>query len=584
MLATALTAAVAVAPGGAAAESDATPTPRTASVVASGLLRHMSLEDKVGQLFVTWVHGRSADEVHPGNQRDFGVDTAADVVRKFHPGGVVYFNNSTRDNVETPRQIAALSNGLQRAALGAGSRVPLIVSTDQEMGIVTRIGPPATQFPGNMALGAGRSTADAQRAAAITGRELRAMGINQDFAPDADVNSNPENPVIGVRSYSSDPALAAEFVAAQVRGYETGLPTRTVSAAAKHFPGHGDTRSDSHTELPEVDRSVEQWRELDAPPFRAAIAAGIDSIMTAHIQMPRIDPSGNPATLSEPVVTGLLREELGYDGVVVTDALEMEGVRKLHSDAEIPVLALKAGVDQLLMPVDLELAITSVVNAVRSGELTEERVDQSVLRILRMKLLRGVLAAPLVDERAVDRVVGTPANLAAAKEITDRTVTVVRNDPGTAPFATRPGSVLVTGWGETTGAALAAELTASGSAATPLMTGTAPTDEQIAAAVAAAGPADAVVVLTSNLYQRPAQQKLVDALVAAGERVVAVAVQNPYDVAHTSAPTWLATYSYSPVVVGSLVDVLFGDVTPGGTLPVDVPGPTPYPFGHGLSW
>nr|WP_229373441.1 glycoside hydrolase family 3 protein [Umezawaea beigongshangensis] len=544
----------------------------------------MSLEDKVGQLFVTWVHGQSADEVHPGNQRDFGVDTAADVVRKFHPGGVVYFNNATRDNIDTPRQVAALSNGLQRAALRSGSHVPLTVSTDQEMGIVTRIGPPATQFPGNMALGAGRSTADAQRAAAITGRELRAMGVNQDFAPDADVNSNPGNPVIGVRSYSSDPALTAEFVAAQVRGYETGVPARTVSATAKHFPGHGDTEQDSHTELPQVDRSVEQWRQTDAPPFRAAVAAGVDSIMTAHIQMPQIDPSGDPATLSRPVVTGLLREELGYDGVVVTDALEMEGVRKLHSDAEIPVLALKAGVDQLLMPVDLELAITSVVNAVRGGELTEERVDASVLRVLRMKLLRGVLSTPLVDEAAVDRVVGTPANLAAAKEITDRTVTVVRNDSGTAPFATRPGSVLVTGWGETTGAALAAELTSAGSPATRLTTGTAPTDEQIAAAAAAAGQVDAVVVLTSNLYRQPAQQKLVDALVASGERVVAVAVQNPYDVAHTSARTWLTTCSYSPVVVGSLVDVLFGEVTPAGKLPVDVPGPTPYPFGHGLSW
>nr|WP_246440416.1 glycoside hydrolase family 3 protein [Saccharothrix tamanrassetensis] len=532
----------------------------------------MSLEHKVAQLFVTHLNGQAADEVHPGNQRDFGVGTPAEVVAKYQPGGVIYFNNSSRDNIDTPRQIAALSNGLQRAG-----RIPLAVSTDQEMGLVTRIGAPATQFPGNMALGASRRTQDAEQAAAITARELRAMGINQNFAPDADVNSNPANPVIGVRSYSGDPNLAAEMTAAQVRGYQQRFLSPTaVSAAAKHFPGHGDTDEDSHTTLPRVDRTVEQWRELDAPPFRAAIAAGVDSIMTAHIRVPRIDPSGEPATLSKPALD-LLRRELGYDGVVITDSLAMAGVRQLHSDAEIPVLALKAGVDQLLMPVDLGLAIDSVVAAVRSGELTEQRIDQSVLRVLRMKFLRGMLTSPYVDEDKVDSSVGAPENVAAAKAITDHTVTAVRNEA--LPLPTKPTAALVTGWGETSTRALAEAL-----GGTALPTGSTPTEAQIAAAVQGAGSADVVVVLTNGLSAQPAQQTLLTRLLATGKPVIAVAVQNPYDVAHTAAPNWLATYSHGVGSMESVAKVITGEVKPNGKLPVAVPGPTPYPFGHGVSW
>ncbi|MFE2750405.1 glycoside hydrolase family 3 N-terminal domain-containing protein [Actinosynnema sp. NPDC059335] len=565
---------VAVAVAAASAVTPPAPAAPDQARHLTALVRGMSLEQKVGQLFVTYVHGQSPDEAHPGNLRDFGVATPAEVVAKFQPGGVIYFNNSSYDNIDTPRQIATLSNGLQRA-----SRIPLAIATDQEMGIVTRIGPPATQFPGNMALGAGRSAADAEQAARITARELRAMGITQNFAPDADVNSNPANPVIGVRSYSGDPALAAELTAAQVRGYQgRALAKHTVSATAKHFPGHGDTDQDSHTTLPKVDRTEAEWNAVDAPPFRAAIAAGVDSIMTAHIQMPRIDPSGEPATLSKPALD-LLRRTLGYDGVVITDSLAMAGVRLLHSDAEIPVLALKAGVDQLLMPVDLGLAVDSVLAAVRSGELSEERIDRSVLRVLRMKFLRGMLTGPLVDVDKVDSAVGPAEHLDAARRITERTVTAVRNDAGVLPLPAKPTAALVTGWGETTTRTLAGHL-----GGTALPTGATPTQAQVTAAVQAAGAADVVVVLTNALSRQPAQQTLLTSLLATGKPVVAVAVQNPYDVAHTTAPTWLATYSYSAVSMAALARVITGEVAPTGRLPVEVPGPTPYPFGHGIGW
>ena len=547
-----------------------TPVARADASVTT--LRGMSLEEKVGQLFVTYVNGQAADVPHPKNQTDFGVATPAEMVRKYHPGGVIYFNNSSRDNIDTPKQIAQLSNGLQKA-----SKIPLLISTDQEMGLVTRIGPPATQLPGNMALGAGRSTQDAEEAARITAQELRAMGINQNFAPDADVNSNPVNPIIGVRSFSSDPKLAADMVKAQVTGYEghRWFDPDSVTSTAKHFPGHGDTSEDSHTSLPVSNRSLDQWRQIDAPPFQAAIAARIDSIMTAHIQVPQIDPSGNPATLSPRVITGLLREELKYDGVIITDSLEMAGVRKLHSDAEIPVLAIKAGVDQLLMPPNLGLAIDSVVKAVRSGDIPEKRIDESVLRILKMKLLRGVMLNAEVDVNKVDQVVGS--NAQAAQKIADRTVTAVRNDAQAIPLnATAP---LVVGTGDATTSALATRLKG-----TKVVTATSPTAPQIQQALAAAANADKIVVLTNNLSTRPAQLDLLNQLVATGKPVVAVATGNPYDVAYSNARTWLATYSTTTVSIEALARILLGETKPQGKLPVDVPGPTPYPFGHGVTW
>lgn len=544
-------------------------------------LRAMTLEEKVGQLFVADVWGKDANQPDPGNQTKYGVPTAAQVVERYHPGGVIYFNNSGTDNVDDPAQVARLSDGLQRAALASGARLPLIVSTDQEGGRVTRIAAPATEYPSSMAIGAGRSAEDARELAAINGRELRAMGINQDFAPDADVNSNPLNPIIGSRSFSADPALASSLVAAEVDGYQNSGPaTETVSSAAKHFPGHGDAATDSHTGLPVIDRTEGQWRQIDLPPFQAAIKAGTDVIMTAHITVPSLDPSGEPATLSKPIITGILRDELHYDGVVVTDSLQMAGVRQLHPDAEIPVLALEAGVDQMLMPPDLGVAVTGVLDAVKSGRLTEQRIDQSVRRILALKQKRGILAQPFTGTP----VVGTPEHLARIQAITDRTTTVLRNDAKLLPLAD-PGKVLVTGWNNPAYpgypaepvAALAKDL--NGTAAS---TGASPTAAQIDEAVAAAKGADTVVVLTNGLRTSQPQRDLVRALTNTGKRLIAVSVQEPYDPGYADVPTWVVTYDWRDVTMRSLAKVLLGRISPQGKLPVTIPGA--YEFGTGLTW
>ncbi|GAA3557146.1 glycoside hydrolase family 3 protein [Amycolatopsis ultiminotia] len=551
----------------------------------------MSLEEKVGQLFVTWVNGKAADEADPKNQADFGVDTAAQAVSKYHLGGVIYFNNDSRDNFDDPGQVAKLSNGLQQAAIGSGAHIPLQIGTDQEGGTVTRMGAPATEFPNSMALAAGRDVSAGTEAATVLGHELRAVGINQDYAPDADVNSNPANPVIGVRSFSGRPDLAGDFVAAEVRGYQdSGPAAETVSATAKHFPGHGDAATDSHTGLPRIDRSEQQWRTTDVPPFKEAISAGIDSIMSAHIQFPSLDPSGEPATLSEPIITGKLRGELGYDGVVITDSLEMQGVRELHSDAEIPVLALNAGIDQLLMPADLDLAINSVLAAVKSGELSMQRIDQSVLRVLKLKLKRGILSAPFDNPALVESKVGTPEHLAVAQGIADRSITAVANDAGVLPLKQKPATALVTGWGETSTSTLAERLTAHGTKATALETGQTPSDALIAQAAEAAKNTDLVVVLTNNLGGFPLQNKLLQALTDTGKPMVAVAAQIPYDAGYTNpVPTWLATYGYLTPSLEALAKVVLGEAEPSGKLPVDVPADgdvhtVKYPFGHGLTW
>ncbi|MFC9913592.1 glycoside hydrolase family 3 protein [Streptomyces sp. NPDC127197] len=561
------------------------------------LISRMTLEEKVGQLFVSRVYGHSAtapDQADiDANLREFGVRTAAELIAKYRLGGVIYFvwAHNTRD----PHQIADLSNGIQRASLALPRGLPALVSTDQEHGIVARVGKPATLFPGAMAMGAGGSRSDARTLGRIAGEELRAMGIQQDYTPVADVNVNPANPVIGVRSFGADPAAVAGLVAAEVAGYQRSK----VAATAKHFPGHGDTEVDSHYGFPTIKHTREQWETLDAPPFRAAIEAGIDSIMTAHILVPALDDSGDPATLSRPILTGILREQLGYDGVVVTDALDMAGVRTKYGDDRVPVLALKAGVDLLLNAPKLDVAWNAVLGAVQDGELTEERLDESILRVLRLKAKLGLFDDPYVSARGVDRTVGTKAHLAAADRIAERTTTLLVNEGRLLPLSRREHPrLLVVGadpaspsgtTGPPTGV-LAGALTELGFAATALSTGINPSATAIDRAVTAAGDADAVVVGTYNVTASSAQKTLVERLLATGKPVVAVAVRNPYDVARLpGVRACLAAYSWTDVELRAAARVIAGRVEPRGKLPVPVqraddPARVLYPIGHGLTY
>lgn len=593
--ATAAAAATGVVAVPAAAQSASASTDRR----LKRLISRMSLEEKVGQLFVMRVYGHSATDPDQAdidaNLKEIGVRTAAELIDKYHVGGIIYFvwAHNTRD----PHQIADLSNGIQRAGLAGPHSVPLLISTDQEHGIVCRVGEPATLLPGAMALGAGGSHSDTRRAARIAGDELAALGIVQNYAPNADVNVNPANPVIGVRSFGSDPRSVAGMATAQVKGYQGA----GIAATAKHFPGHGDTNTDSHSGLPFIHHTREQWAELDAPPFRAAIAAGIDSIMTAHIVVPALDAAEDPATLSRPILTGVLREELGYDGVVVTDALDMKGVREKYGDDRVPVLALQAGVDQLLNPPNLAVAWNAVLAAVRSGEISEARIEESILRILRLKTKLGLFRDPFVTHRGVDRTVGTRAHLAAADGIAERTTTLLTNPGSLLPLSRRSHRKLLvvgadpaspsgtTGPPTTTLAGAFGEL---GYTATALSTGTAPDPAKITEAVAAARGKDAVIVGTYNLSATSSQLALVKALVATGVPVVTVAIRNPYDIAQltgTGVAASLAAYSWTDVELRAAARVIAGRAEPEGRLPVPVqraddPARVLYPVGYGLSY
>ena len=384
-----------------------TPSPDPASQVEE-TLAGMSVSDKVGQLFMPVLYGARADTASQENRSRYGVATPAEMIEKYRPGGVILF--PWAGNVKSVKQVVSLTNGLQAASPG----IPLLIAADQENGKVSRLSPLVTDLPSASVIGATGKPSLAREAAEVTGTELLALGVNLDFAPVADVNINPRNPVIGPRAYGDDPDEVAKMVAAAVRGFHDA----GVAATAKHFPGHGDTTVDSHTGLPVIDHSREQWEKLDAPPFRAAVEAGVDAVMSAHVVMPKLDPSGDPATLSKKILTGLLREELGFTGVISTDALDMAGVRKRYGDGEVAVRAILAGADILLMPPDFPKAYKAVMSAVKSGRISEERLDRSVRRILTLKQARGILhEAPKADAERAVRVLDSPAHREVARRI-----------------------------------------------------------------------------------------------------------------------------------------------------------------------
>jgi len=553
-------------------------------------LATMTTAEKIGQLVLAGLPGPTLD-----------ADTAT-LFRERHLGGVILFARNIVDAAQT----RTLTNAIQAATALRPAGWPALIGADQEGGRVLRTAalPEAIRWPAAMALGATDDPALTERVSAALGAELRALGINVAFAPDADVNANPLNPVIGTRSFGESPARVADFVVATLRG----LASAGIAGTAKHFPGHGDTALDSHLALPTIPHDLAYLRRVDLVPFAAAIAAGVPLIMTAHIRFPALEPDGVPATLSRRILTGLLREEMGYDGVIVSDAMTMQAIRDHYGIVAGCVQSIIAGAD-LVIPLDGQegAVLDALLVAVADGRLPGAQVDASVRRILRLR--RSLAASPEQPEHATTPpAFGVPAHhdhdngAALARDVARRSVTVLAAPPGTLLLTTEQGGQA--GSAPAIAVAVVECLLGSASeaeqvpdAALPLLTAIrarfpeargamlaaeSPTDTQRAAAYALAADADMLVIGTSDLARFPRQVEAVAALMQSARRVVVIAQRGPYDLGvlpplpHVAL---IATYGDSPDALAA-VALIAGDTAPIGRLPVTVSAA--FPRGSGL--
>jgi beta-N-acetylhexosaminidase len=562
-------------------------------------LKKMSLEQKIGQMFMIWAFARFTNFNGP----DY--TSLRDTMRKYHIGGfalTVSFDDGLLDK-EPPLEAAMLTNQLQR-----DSEFPLWFAADFERGLAYRL-TGVTNFPHAMAFGATRDPDYAREYGRITAQEARAIGVQWNWFPDADVNSDPDNPIINTRSFGEDPAEVSDMVAAYVEGARAGGMLTT----AKHFPGHGDTDIDSHRGVPVINADRAHLDSIEFPPFQAAIKAGVDAIMVAHIEVPALDPDPNHvASISPAIVTGLLKQQMGFKGIVVTDALQMQGLLKLFPEGgsaaagRIAVEAVKAGDDVLIIPSDLDGAYNGLLQAVRSGEIPESRIDQSVLKILEAKAEAGLNKAKLVDLDAVSRLVATPQSQQVAQEIADESITLVRDNHQALPLepttfdGTNPSQPAYHSPAESRGRTLLLIFTPDVRTSAGWMLdrqfraripdaqtiyisprNAAVWTQAVTAAVAQAQTVIAAVYLNpqggamANMAALTGgPEGLLHSVVAtAAAKTVVLAMGNPY--LARSIPevqNYLCAFSDAEVSEVSAVQALFGEIPTPGRLPITIPG------------
>jgi beta-N-acetylhexosaminidase len=485
----------------------------------------------------------------------------------------------------SPIEVAAKINTLQSRA-----RVPILVASDLEPGLgrleggifvpYMLVGGSATVFPNAMAIGATGSDSLAYRAAYVIGREARAVGIQVVFGPVADVNNNPANPVINTRSFGENPADVARLTIAFIRGFQDA----GAMATAKHFPGHGDTDTDSHLALPIVRSNRAELDTVELVPFRAAIDAGVSSFMTAHIALPAVEGNNTPATLAPRVITGLLRDTLRFHGLTYTDALTMEAVGEGYTVERSAVLAVQAGADMLVKPSDTRRAIDAVVAAVEHGDITAERIDASVRRILTAKARVGLDRNRLVSLETLRDEVGSPEHWAMADSIAERAVTLIRDSASLVPVAGTAKKVAVISYAPETelkaGRALAQEFRSrvpgARVARISQRSGRAELDS-IARGVAGA---DAIVITThvrtiegtGRFAVAPVVAQWIDSL-ATKERVIVIANGNPYVINQCPrVQSYMVTYGVGDALERAAVRAVLGAAPIGGHAPISLPG------------
>lgn len=527
--------------------------PQTPNAIAERWLRGMTLQQRVAQLVVIRTHGNTG----PPRGREWR--NILRWVRTTQVGGVIVVNRVRRGAVvkAEPFETVQFLNRLQRL-----SRLPLLVGGDFERSVSMRFDG-TIQFPHAMAYGAAGRPEWTEELGRITVREARALGFQWVFAPVADVNNNPDNPIIGIRSFGVDPATVSTHVAAFLRGAKSMTPGALTTA--KHFPGHGDTDMDSHKGMPVIEADRARLEAVELPPFKAAIAAGVDSIMTAHIAMPAVDPKGVPSTISPVILGGVLRKELGFAGLVTTDAMDMEALAREYGSAEASVQALEAGVDVLLMPRDPDQAIAAVMQAIAAKRLTAAQITASARKVLRAKAALGLDKARMTDADTIAEVTEDEGAMVHAQKVADGAVARLWGDAGTLlPVANGAGTCVVAlterrGNGE--GVQLAEEMKARAPLARVVTL-----DPQMPEQALAEPPAGCETTVlaaflgfggTGKLH--PAYDGLVERVFATGKPVVLAAVGNPFLArAYRQAALALTTYSTVPVSETALAKVITG--------------------------
>jgi beta-N-acetylhexosaminidase len=527
-------------------------------------MKRLSLRDKVAQLVHIRVAGRFI------NRESSQFQDLADAVRRNHIGGVILFAGNVYES-------ALLLNELQKM-----SDLPLFVEADFERGASFRI-TDTTSFPWTMAIGATGSEELSYQEGTVTAREARALGVHWIFAPVMDVNNNPDNPVINIRSYGEDPQLVARLGAAFIRGSRD----HGVLTTAKHFPGHGDTATDSHIGLAVIPSDQSRLDAVEMVPFQSAIAAGVDSIMTAHIAVPQVTGEPDiPATLSSRVLTDLLRGTLRFQGLIVTDAMEMGGITARYWTGLASIRALQAGADLLLLPQDTDVAINEVVRAVERGDISQARIDESVARVLTLKTRLGLHHERTVPIDRIADAIAAPDSQKLAIEIADRSITLLKDDAHLLPInplnPPKLFSLVLSSEAETNpGAVFQSELrrrfsTARTEAADPRI------PEDLAARIAR-GAAEADIVICATLVRLTSgsgsialpdsQRVLLERIVATGKPIIWIALGNPYLLKlYPQISSYLCAFSYSDGSQAAAAKALSGEIAVAGKTPVSIPG------------
>ncbi len=535
-------------------------------------LKRMTLEEKVGQMVCCRFSGHFLNGASDQRAR------LRDLILKQKVGGFILFGG---DIYAT----AHLTNSLQRSA-----SVPLLIASDLERGLGNQI-EGATLFPPLMSLGATRSEDAAYRMGMITALEARAVGIHMTYAPVVDVNINPDNPIINVRSLGENPWEVSRLANAFIKGcQENGL-----IATAKHFPGHGDTAQDSHSVLPTVSGDREHLEQVELFPFRAVISAGVRAVMTAHLHLPALDPTPKmPATLSRPVMTDLLRKDLGFQGLIVTDAMDMGGITTLYTASEAALMAVKAGVDIILISPEPEEVVRTLAEAVRSGAVSQSRIDDSVRRILEVKAGLGLHKNREVDIGALPRSIANSGYLQSARQLFERSLTLVKNDDGILPLAVKDGKVALFALSSDpgdfyAGRAFVREFSKRCAPSMAFYADAYTGQEFMRQARKKASQSDEIVIaLFSRLRSwkgsiglEPRQLKLVKDLAASEKPVVVVSFGSPYFVRDfPEVEAYLCSYRFARDSQAAAVRALFGEIGVSGKLPVSIS--EHYPRGHGL--